>query len=640
MTELAIPGEPVAPGQQMTPRAEWAMHLPDADVPWWAISLLDLDGSVRGAKKRSVMSRVRWHMQMGERTQLRRQVFWDTWGQVIELANTKVAKRPLDDWINEAWEQTDHNTGEGSPFTNMVRDAALSSPNAFCSFINLCDDDGHVFVLKDFHLRTLRAMRGERLACILLPWAHGKSALGSLVVPLMDWAEWQDCTEGRIYLSQSHEKKWIRRLMDQVTNNERLHKLFPWVRKPIKGDAGYGVWGTEGFAIGGRTIGDYSFEPLTAGQGATGNRFHRVGADDWVTSMNAGSNPEQEKLKEYLWTGAMTMPQTSTRLSKHRTKFGTFYLCGTLFSRNDVNFETFNRFTDLGHKALRFDVYRHGHAHNGVLWPEVRGEKWVAEQKRDLGERRFNMRCRNIVGGSTHLTFPPEKVRYAECDGTNGRPAYAWQVVPPGCRTIIGFDPGSGKITKTSKDPALVVFGHRVDHKPVMLRDDRGDHSPEDPEWFHVIEWNRLEGIPFSQQCDFIADRARFYQCPAAIEDNNQQVAYAEYINKVYPGVKVISHTTGLNKRDPKQGVEQFEPLFGNDRMIIHAQGAPQHQLLALREELLSYPGARTDLVMAMWVARYQQQLGEVIDRPVAITRTIPSYVNRYMRKSYAMRPL
>lgn len=630
MIDAAIVGTPVDERQHLSPRAHWAKALTDAEVPWWAISLLDL-------KPYTDEQRVRRSMQEGKRPGLNTDAFWSTWADIIALANSTVMTKSMDEWIDEAHRQTNLETGEGSPFTNVVRDAALSSPRAFCYFINLCDDDGHVIVLKDFHLRTLRAMRQTEVACILLPFEHGKSFLGSMVVPLMDWAEWPDCTEGRIYLTQSHEKKWIRRLMDQVANNVRLHKLFPWVRKPVKGDAGYQVWSTQGFAIGGRSIGDLSFEPLTAKAGATGNRYHRVGCDDWETSKGAASVPEQETLKEYLFTGPMTMPQTTTHRSKYGTKFPSFYIDGTMFNRNGVNFEAFERFKELGHKALRIDIYPNGKPERGVIWPEFRGEAWVAAKKRELGIRRFNMRCRNIVGGSTHAVFPPEKVRYAECDGTNGRPPYAWCVVPPAVRTLIGFDPGSGKITRDSKNPALVVYGKRVDRTPVMLRDDRGDHTPEDIEWHHVIEWRRLEGYSFVQQCDFIADRARFYNCPAAIEENTLQIAYSEYIAKVYPDVKCVSHTTNVNKRDPKQGVEQFEPLFLNDRIIIHAQGAPQHEMIALREELLSFPGRYTDLVMALWVARFQYQLTEIHDRPIEVTRSTPSYVNRYTRKQYSL---
>jgi hypothetical protein len=174
------------------------------------------------------------------------------------------------------------------------------------------------------------------------------------------------------------------------------------------------------------------------------------------------------------------------------------------------------------------------------------------------------------------------------------------------------------------------------------------DYGPQGPPpqqrdiFHHVIQWGRMEGYGFHSQCQKIADLARTYQCPVAFEDNTTQNAFGEEINKIAPDVKTFSHTTSNNKRDPAQGVDQFEPLFTNHRVIIHADGAPPDVVKALRDELVNWKGSSekatgfTDLVMALWIARYQFTLHlQTAQTLPASRRPIPSYAARFQEPWY-----
>ena len=78
-------------------------------------------------------------------------------------------------------------------------------------------------------------------------------------------------------------------------------------------------------------------------------------------------------------------------------------------------------------------------------------------------------------------------------------------------------------------------------------------------------------------------------------------------------------------------GVEQFEPLFDNYRMILHCGGAPTKAILDLRDELTQWKGRYTDIVMAMWIARDQSEAHFVGDKP-ELKLTLPN-TPAYMRR-------
>jgi hypothetical protein len=616
-------------------RAIRAMTRPDASVPWAAVELLKL-GS------REPMGRVRAIMRQGKRPRGNSNMFWNLWQDVLDQAESKVLTRPLEDWINEAYKDTDPATGECGRFAQIVRDAALINVRAFGQFVDLRDDEGRPIVFKDFHVWAVDGMRRYDYFVGLLPFEFGKSYLSNMVVPLMDFSEWADATQIRIYWAEQFAQKWLPRLMSVIDMNERLHKLFPWVRKPRKEDGRDRPlwWSSKGFSIAGRTLDDRSFLPLTASQYTTGPRAARVAGDDWVNNSNAQIRSQMDRLTEYFSASVMTMPQTYQRVSRYGTVWGSASLLGTLFAHTDCNAQAFDHITTLKrerktnsrYKALRVDCYVDGYESRGSIWPEFKDNAKLASLREELTTRVFNMRCRNIVGGNEQLTFPREFVIAAEYDGEN-RPPYEFGVIPPRTRGYIGFDPGSGKITKESKNPAWAVYGQRNDAPegpPGLLRDPfYADPAPD--MWHHVIEWGRMEGYSFTRQCDKLAEIYQRIGWPIAFEDNTLQTSYAEYMTRVYPDVRMIPHHTGQNVIDPVDGVEQFEPIFRNHRIIIHACKAPRDQLLAIRQEFTTWPGKYTDIVMALWIAKSKFTKRERIDQRRPVSVIVPSYVRSRM---------
>ena len=239
--------------------------------------------------------------------------------------------------------------------------------------------------------------------------------------------------------------------------------------------------------------------------------------------------------------------------------------------------------------------------------------------------------------------FPEELVDWAIKDGRSDAAPALWCEVPEHTKLIIGFDPGSGRRVAHhgARYPAFAVYGLRdltwwrpqVPSTSVLLRDGGYQPAPPDLE-HHVVQWGRLEGLGAYGKCQKLVDLAHTYNCPIAVEDNGTQTSYAEILQRLAPDVAIVCHTTSENKRDPAQGVDQFEPIFRNRRIVIHAAGAPADQVRALRDELVGWPTwSFSDLVMALWIARHQFALHVQMAEPVAVRQaTVPDYVRRFQR--------
>jgi hypothetical protein len=632
MTVVLLPssardGEPLLPTTDqfarlpLTPRAEAARDTPDAQTPWWAIEVLDLSEHLRHIRVRYWMSR----RGMRPSHRLPAAIFWEAWADILEWARASVMRRPLEEWRAECERQTDPDTWEGGEVTRRLRAAALHSPRAFCQIVGLQDEIGDPITLKGFQVQTVQTIRGTSHSAILLPYEFGKSYLNNILIPLMDWAEWRDASEARVVWNDTHATKWIRRLMGLVENSRALHQVFPWIAKPRRDDPGAGLWSTRGFSIAGRSLPDRAFESLTASRYSTGNRYNRICGDDWVNVSNAGTFSVQDRLHDYWRSGPETMAMdVAPPVGPYGTRWPSVSYMGTLFDQEDVGSRIFafyrdrQRRGDLGYRALRFDCWVAGTGETLTIWPEKKSASHMQDVRQTLGERVFNMRCRNIVGGAHSRVFPRTYVIDAEYDGKEGRPALEWGVLPEHWQAgMIGFDPGRGRITRESKHPAYFVYcqvDQRQELPPGLLRDPRllgvGRYDPSTPPniYHDGIEWGRIDGS-FLYQIETLIELAHKYKLPIAVEDNNLQVVYEEQIRRQDPSVRVVCHTTGPGGADPKLGVEQFEPLFKNGRIRLHCYRAPMQHVIALRDELLTWKGRYTDIVMAMWIARHQAEV-------------------------------
>ncbi len=145
----------------------------------------------------------------------------------------------------------------------------------------------------------------------------------------------------------------------------------------------------------------------------------------------------------------------------------------------------------------------------------------------------------------------------------------------------------------------------------------------------HFVAWERMRGKPFPSQVDTLIQWAKIYNCPIAVEENHIQTAYGEQIKIQAPGIRIFSHTTNANKRDPKSGVEQFIPLFQNEKITIHGKGATNDQLYALTSEFIDWDQAEfSDLVMASWIAKRQFDL-RMRSSHTRGYNTLPEYVGQ-----------
>jgi hypothetical protein len=616
MTEEALIAFPLVNAPGFVVQEEPAAHaykcergVADSDVPWWAVALLHLTPGGPEAKVRSMMQRG-----LGDSLIVHnwRDAYFDIWCMVVAEARKRVRPWKPEKWVEEAYVRTASDGGKDHPHTENVRRAALSCPRAYAQLTQLADNRGQTLGLKDFHVRTIWAMRQERIMLALLPYSYGKSFLSTIVVPLMDWGDWPDAREGRIYLSEDAISDWPARLQHEVEHNDALHQLFPWIRKPRRGDAAYGTWNNHKFAIGGRMDKRPSFEAMTLKQFRVGKRFDRLLGDDWVNSDNCDSVEWQERFYQYLLHDALSMREQPFRKgSRAAPSWGTYGHLGTVYDANDVNKRAYEHFREMGYRVLRFDVFPRGQlsiARKEVLWPEERPFASVMALRDELQLDAFNKRCRNMVSMFRRVVFAEEEYDAAEEEELQfGQP-------PADTSLLIGFDPGRGRISRHSRNPAWMLYGE--------------NRITED---VHLIAWGRLEGYSFPKQCGTLVELARMYHCPVAVEINNIQTAYAEQIDVQAHDVAVICHTTNANKRDPKDGIETFVPLFEKGRIRIHVGDAPTYERRALRDEFTRYPTFKfTDLLMAAWVARYQQRLRcRQERRPQIITGPVPAYARR-----------
>lgn len=614
---------------------------PDSEIPWWAIELLDLREHTPEFRARKILRR--------SRPRLPR--MWNLFADLVEQAEITVMQRSLEEWRTLCYNDTDPD-GTGGPIAQIVRDAALFNAHAFVQFIDLRDEEDNPIVVKEFHNDMIRSMRcSQKPAMIQAFWGGGKSWNSSTVVPLMDWAEWPTATEGRIYLDEDINKKWTGRLMQIVESNEAMQQLFPWIRKPKRGDPGFKIWSYDGFSIGGNPIQQRSFEGHTIGSSKTGFRFMRTGVDDVVSDKEAATASIQERNLAYIKKVALTMRQIVKRpRSKYGTTFPSFYVVGTPYDRGDVNVQLESEYRLKGYTVVRIPIFINDDP-GRPRWAERDTPATVRAMKEEMGDRAFNMRCRLKVGGREHSMFPEADVDFAFKDGRADPATAQWAVVPANTKLMLGLDPGSGNRPSHhgARYPAWVLYGVEDRNRWMPSRDTSVafrdydnpmmyGQAPNAPDLqHHVIQWDRMEGIGMYSQCQILADLARAYQCPIAFEDNGQQIAYGEAIAKIAPDVKTICHTTGMNKRDPAQGVDQFEPLFTNRRISFHALGAPQDKVKAFRDELINWKGSSektggfTDLIMALWIARFQFNLNVQIARPLQVTqRQVPDYVARF----------
>lgn len=612
----------------------------DEDIPWWAIELLDLPAGSDEARAR----------RMARYGRIRFPRMWNLLADLCTRAEQTVMNKSIEEWRDLCYNDTDSD-GNGGRYATIIRDAALFSPRAFVSFCDIRDEEDNQIVLKNFHLQMLDAMRRTaRPAMIQAFWGGGKSWNSSTIVPLMDWAEWPRATEGRIYLDEDTIKKWTGRLMQIVESNDNLHRMFPWIRKPNRNDPGFKIWSYDGFAIGGNPIQQRSFEAHTIGSSKTGLRFFRTGIDDVVSDKEAGTASIQDRNLAYIKRVALTTRQILKRQkSKYGTVFPSIYTVGTPYDRADVNVQLETEYREKGYKVLRLPIFIHGDE-SRPRWPERDTPSALAQMKDEMGPRAFNMRCLLQVGGREHSLFPEADVDFALKDGRKDADKAQWCQVPANTRLIIGLDPASGRTVQHhgARYPAFAVYGLRDQTSWMPQHPSLRDYGPSGPPpqqrdlFHHIVQWGRMEGLGQYGQCEKVIELARVYQCPIAFEDNTLQISYGELINKIAPDVKTFSMTTSHNKRDPAQGVDQFEPIIVNHRLIIHADGAPQDQVKALRDELIGWKGSSektsgfTDLLMAIWIARHQFALHVQTAQPMPQNRRpIPSYAARFSQPWY-----
>lgn len=593
--------------------------IPDSTVPFWAFGMLDCG-------KGSDFAKVRSHVLQGMRPAMDAfkwgDSWYDTYAKLVDLSFT-VASRDPEEWQAQIDSLID---GKQYEHEQLRHFAAKSGPRGTAQWMDWRDDSGESMVFKDFHVRIVESIRKIGLVEVLVPFLHGKSAIASGFVPFMDWAENKEATQIRIYASDDVAKAWSWTLMQIVESSERLHKLWPWIDKPGNGNPNKKFWSSDGFNIAGRELLSQhpSFRAITWATGKVGIRGDRVVADDLVTDENDESVPIQDRIHNYSKSSILSMrtvrPPRGEWRSRYATKWGTVSWVGTVYHKQDANARIQREWQDKpDRKVMRISVFPYKGARNDgvVIWPERYPYHHVMQLWEEMGDRAFRMRLMNQPGGDDGtFGFDEESVKACVAD------EWLWGQLPAGAPCIIGYDPGSGKTTKWAKNPAWVLLAFHMGY-------------------IHVVKWGTWRGTTFPQRNAHLAQLYWEYNCPIAVEDNNQQIAIAEQMAIDYPSVRVICQTTNQNKRDPVQGVESFDPIFRARKVVIHAGDAPKLLLHQLVSEFVDFPdGDTTDLVMAAWFGKRQYELLHKYHDVNVQNNPVPDYVaSRGLGGSIDLRP-
>lgn len=424
-------------------------------------------------------------------------------------------------------------------------------------------------------------------------------------------------------------------IRNTLEKNERLNQWYGPFRDPDPSGRRTQQWSSSGINVYKRQIEDphSTIEWYGSNSDAVlGHRCDIIIPDDVVTPDTAGTPERRQKLLYRFREQWQTAPQyrfpvkpfpvtkypvTNPEDGKFRGYLqipeGIFWPEGVEYEKIDVVGTVFHHL-DLYH-TLEKDVTFHTIHHDcfvqnaaGVLdslWPDRWSLAKLETERRSQGTISFNRRYRNLCTAEEDLAF---KLIYFE-GGDEGERHY------PGCldrtrsfghrktdwNVVCSLDPASGTRSVNAAMPAMVVVGY--DHKDKTHKRYLIDTWSDYAGYFAVLD----QVLQFHDQYKFDLFVVEINAFGKWLMDENAP----QIMELKSRGVRIVPHTTGVNKKDKVWGVKSMEPFFMDGLWSLpYAGPSDQKKLEPLYEEFKMYPQGLTDYCMAMWFADLQIRKG------------------------------
>lgn len=492
--------------------------------------------------------------------------------------------------------------------------------------------------IEDWQVESIDAMANEDRVLVMWPAGTGKTTLFSVLFPL--WLELidPDLEQLGVFKDDNEAKDALRVIKSEIENNDELVADFG----PLKPAYGKGKWDSHriDFAKRTRRGKQSSLMYFPYGGQVLGQRSHRRFFDDIVTRDIAFSPEQTRKQIQWFTVDFESGPYAPKDKASYKPDFDQIAGAMTRMAPKDLGWYLETRVTDEEAKQnthiRRFQVFvvdliKDEAKHETITprWP------WhMAMAKRaEMGPVAFAMRYRNKVMDDEAILFKEVYMYGSEYNGVK----YAGvtddsltmdEVIKPGDRVVIGYDPQSGSETRWAADCGIV-----------MLAMDENGQSLRLCDWYRGKNEILSEADSDSQISILLrmAKRCNNYGIiPVIVLEGNQiQRSYRSIIldKARHDGVevKVDVFFTTSSKWDKEAGVEACVIDFENANLRVPWKlPSDQEHFRGFLESMMEYGLSKFyDIPMAYWFARSYLKNRKVQAMATTIKVEQPTYPSR-----------
>lgn len=361
-------------------------------------------------------------------------------------------------------------------------------------------------------------------------------------------------------------------------------------------------------------------------------------ADDVVTDESSATQEQRDKQERWFRMQVQRAPQSKwpvagnpkwEQLSQcikvpegihwpRDINYNRIIVAGTTFHPDDLYhrlgggppWDGSNPKADRTYKTLYFDCWT-DKEETQPLWPAQWTKESLEAERDSLKIINFNKRMRNIAYDESEMTFQEAWI----LGGTWHEQEF------PGCidenlsfgdtegleRTALGFDPASGKKTKYAAWPAYTLLGREAkdEDKPARFRVVDMFKNQTSVLDDHVA--TLLFGNP--QGAGMVRDGfySTYHQDVTVIEANSWAAWITEHpkiVEARRQGIDIRASWTQRNKQDPQIGIPMIQQIVMDGLLRIpYATPSDKVKARQLIDEMILYPKAFSDLLMALWLA-------------------------------------
>lgn len=491
----------------------------------------------------------------------------------------------------QVWWQTSGTTmgrlGVGAAARRARVLAAQRDPSVFVDGLLTDPRSGARFQAAAFQRDWHRRVEAERRLVLWAPIEHGKSA--RMIGHAIWWLGKNPAGHGLIVgESATSSQKLLAAIRRAIDEEPWVREVFPHLR-PVRGR--YAKWTDEQIRVEGIVMGDPhpSVQAVGPDGGILGARLDWVLGDDLCSFHTTATALQRQKVYDWwLSTVAGRLVEKSKVL-----------ILGNAWFPDDLMHRLAAKHGYASHKTEAFTETVDGKVDEAsLLWPERFSRAVMQQRFEELGpvEGRRQLRCVAYASGSTLFDIGWFDAAFArgadEWTEAFGRP-YGQGFLPAyhgPWPTYTGVDLA---VSRKSKSDYTCIFTIAV--------------NPETSRRYVVrVRRERMTGP------QIIADLKQVYADFGGrimVENNGAQDYLLQWMRE--SGVPVEAFGTGLNKADPRYGVQSLAQELASDMWALPTE----NELHQWRADCLSFPGEHTgDVLMASWFAREAARTAPIIN--------------------------